>query len=58
MKKNISVIPFILISYKIKFLGEGVVGRDNVYEPYRILKQTLEQEYNVSTYGGCVKSFV
>lgn len=49
MKKNISVVPFYSSQLQNKFFGEGVIGRDNVYEPYRILKQILEQEYNIGT---------
>ena len=50
MKKNISVVPFYPGQLQNRFFGDNATGRDNVYEPYHILKQTLEQEYNIATY--------
>lgn len=49
MKKSISVVPFYAGQLQNRFFGEDAIGRDNVYEPYRILKQKLEEEYNIAT---------
>ena len=49
MKKSISIVPFYEGQLQNRFFGEDAIGRDNVYEPYRILKQILEEEYNIAT---------
>ena len=48
-EKSISIVPFYEGQLQNRFFGEDAIGRDNVYEPYRILKQILEEEYNIAT---------
>ena len=41
MKKSISIVPFYEGQLQNRFFGEDAIGRDNVYEPYRILKNII-----------------
>jgi Glycosyltransferase family 10 (fucosyltransferase). len=48
--KKISVVPFYREQAQNRFFGEGnCVERDNIYEPYRILKKELDREYFIGT---------